>query len=234
MWAVPLSQHRHPCSRGEQYWSKRGQCGHSANSGAWAMVVWPQWDLDCLWWTIYVSTSSGFALSAQTLLQVWGPSASHCWSLSSIMETLVPAWNCSMRQAGLECSLSTGWGAPWGNCGKPVSKLCILNPHSLSCVLFMGGSRLPTTVGLVLHPLQSAKGACLPFVEPRIGVPNMWTQPLTLQGGSLSCNLPFLLNFHPRAKVNLMAFLPFSLDSVWIFLTALVIQECFCQTPFSF
>lgn len=137
-------------------------------------------------------------------------------------------------RAGVECSLSSGRGAPWGSCGKPVSKLYILNPHSLSCVLFMGGSRLPTTVRLVLPPLQSAKGACLPFVEPRIGVPNMWTQPLTLQGGSLSCNLPFLLNFHPRAKVNLMAFLPFSLDSMWIFLTALVIQECFCQTPFSF
>lgn len=137
MWAVPLSQHRHPCSRGEQYWSKRGQCGHSANSGAWAVVVWPQWDLDCLWWTIYVSTSSGFALSAQTLLQVWGPSVSHCWSLSSIMETLVPAWNCSMRQAGLEWSVhSAQVGVHPGVVVGNQSANCTFSIHILCPVYF--------------------------------------------------------------------------------------------------
>lgn len=132
-----------------------------------------------------------------------------------------------------------GWSVHWAQVGVHPgvvvgnqSANCILNPHSLPCVIFMGGSRLPTTVGLVPSPLQP-KGLC-PFVEPRIGVPNKWPQPLTLQGESLSCNLPFLLNSHRRSQVNLMAFLPFSLDSMWIFLTALVIQESFCQTPFSF
>lgn len=167
MWAVPLFQHWHPCSRGEQCWSKRGQCGHSANSGAWAVVVWPQWDLDCLWWTIHVSTSSGFALSAQTLLQVWGPSVSHCWSLSSVMETLVLAWKCSMRQTGLGCSLSSDWGAPWASCGKPVSKLLSQSTFSALCN-FHG--RVQASHNCWVSPISSpAKGLVLPLLNPGLG-----------------------------------------------------------------
>ena len=60
-------------------------------------------------------------------------------------------------------------------------------------------------------------------------MPSLWLDLLTPEGGCPPVQPPFSSESPPRGiGPNLIIFLPFLPDNVYIFFTALVVQESFC------
>lgn len=84
-----------------------------------------------------------------------------------------PSVELLVKQVGPGLSLSPGWGACWGSCGKPVGGPVSVHPfHPVSglnkCVLtpHEWGPGFPQPF-CYCHDCQPAKGTCLPEVRPQ-------------------------------------------------------------------
>lgn len=93
-------------------------------------------------------------------------------------------------------------------------------------------SEVQPSHGLSVGPssLQTAKEAYFPSVETsQAGVPNKGFEMLPPQG-NLSC----VISLWNALAGALITSPPFLSDSMYIFLTVLLIQESFCQSPVIF
>ena len=73
-----------------------------------------------------------------------------------------------------------------------------------------------------------------PVSNARTGALSVWLAPLVPHWGCLSLNLFLWVSSLRHRPCLIFFFLPFIPDSVWIFLSALAIQESFCQYPVIF
>ena len=73
------------------------------------------------------------------------------------------------------------------------------------------------------------------MLDSRTGAPNMWLKLLTLLGRSPLVCFPFSSEFPARGTdLHLVASVPSLFSALWISVTALLVQEPFCQFPVTF
>ena len=191
-----------------------------------------------------VSPSSGCPCPAQTLLCIWGASLCHSLTLTLAVAALAPVWIYMVKQAGLEQSLGSSWGMCGGSCEKLTSHSWSLNLPSLLCA----GTKQASIWALLTSRVQafynlpvSATGSA----SSQVGSSSLWwphgwgTQYMTWTAhspGSISTHIISLSSefLHRGTGPDLTASPPRLPDSMWIFLTALVVQESCCQSPVSF
>ena len=125
-----------------------------------------------------------------------------------------------------------------------ASHSCSLNPPPLPSFMIKQAcvhssrveSRLPTALLLVPLALQPAKGGGLSSLcgTPWLGCSIFGSNHSLSRVDLHLCNLFSSGNLPRGTGQNLMASHPFLPDSMWIFLTALIVQESLYQTPISF
>ena len=137
----------------------------------------------------------------------------------------------------------SSWGTQWAVMRNQTTTGAVLNLLSSPCLKskpalahsLWAKSRLCTALLLVPLAFQPAKGLVCPVSDPRTGVPNMWLNQLTPQGRSPLMYSPFSFEFPPsRTGPDLITSFPFLPDSMWIFLTVLVVQKSFGKFPAKF
>ena len=223
----------------EQCWSESGWCGSQ-----WGLVLG-------LWWS---------GCSSRSILPLMLPSSNSCpppcsdltsgmslgfqrWDFPSLVAALAVMWSCNMRRAVLEHLFGSGWDIPCGGPGKSVSHLHGFKLPSLPCFrrkkvfvrISWAESRLPSALLLVPPAPQAAERACVPFVRTQDWGTHMRLELPTPQGRSPPVrSLPLGWSLPRGPGSDLIISLPFLPDSLWVFLTALTVQDSFCLSPVGF
>lgn len=150
-------------------------------------------------------------------------------TLPSALSALTLMWSCATEQVWPEQELGSDWGAHSGSHRKMAKVLGNFHLLPLPCfgckqVLAHPSqeeSRFLTALLLVSLVFKPAKQTHLPGLDPRAVVPNMGLKPFIPQGGFPSSSV-----FPAKCT-----FLPITCG---FFLTALIVQESFCQSPLCF
>ena len=183
-----------------------------------------------LWCTICDILSDGCPLSAQTSFRVWATIAAHIHTLS--LAALAPEWNCDMRQ-GVRVKnvhLVQAGVHSRGAVGNQWTTLLVSPPSPFCCSsepAFLGSSQQNS--GFPQPSCQSyrPRGARLPCVRPKTGMPDMCLKPLTPKGRSLPVSSPFSSQSPPGgAGPDPVALCPFLTDYTCIFA-----QPRLCRRP---
>ena len=94
---------------------------------------------------------------------------------------------------------------------------------------------LPSALLLVPPAPQAAERACVPFVRTQDWGTHMRLELPTPQGRSPPVrSLPLSWSLPRGPGSDLIVSFPFLPDSLWVFLTALTVQDSFCLSPVSF
>ena len=186
---------------------------------------------------------SAFALLRDTTLVL----QSHlCVSQPNSLPTCGSLRSCVELQGEYVClwySLSSGLGTCQCSCGKLGSHWgslqsafsTLLRMQASTCALLVSGIQVSCSSSVSPNSCPTSQGNLSSLAwTPGLGHP-IWLETLTPQGEYLPVYSPFSSESPPSGtSPDLIASLTFLPKSVWIFFTASVVQESFCQFPVSF
>ena len=138
--------------------------------------------------------------------------------------------SCILKQAELECSLGSGWNPSLGgSLGKLASHLCSLQSSFFSLTEEQASVHAFLKSGVqAFHSLSvsptgspTSQGGSFHVLDPMTVVPSMWLNPLSPQGGPLPMQFPE--SSPSDTSPNLVTCLPFLINIMYIFLSALTV-----------